>query len=260
MKELSLGQKIKKFRKRAGLSQMELELEIGASPGSISRIENGQVNPTKETIITIAEILKLTNTEIAYLFSIPVDSYINKTLNLVNSFTTAENVDAIMQTAVNEIAEKLNYISVCIFLLNGDKLEGKYINDCIFSRRAMQAAGTVFEKLSTTHEDNLCLKSAKTGEIYSHNDLYYFGVGAIHPKVLKFIQKLIGMKSAIAIPLKYNKKSFGSLYLCKKDENDYSLELPVITALADQLAATLSNARLIEELQSQVKQLSKTIQ
>ncbi|HEX9804761.1 MAG TPA: helix-turn-helix transcriptional regulator, partial [Candidatus Dojkabacteria bacterium] len=40
---------------------------IDSSAGAISRIENNQVNPTKETILNIAKILNLNNIEIDYL-------------------------------------------------------------------------------------------------------------------------------------------------------------------------------------------------
>ena len=62
-----LGVRIKYFRKRAGLSQLELESSIDASPGMVSRIENGQVNPTKESVRKIADVLKLNNLEVDYL-------------------------------------------------------------------------------------------------------------------------------------------------------------------------------------------------
>lgn len=62
-----LGKRLKFFRERAGMSQLQLENEIGASSGQISRIEKGIVNPTKETVIEIASSLKLMEKEIAYL-------------------------------------------------------------------------------------------------------------------------------------------------------------------------------------------------
>ncbi|MCA9386597.1 helix-turn-helix transcriptional regulator [Candidatus Dojkabacteria bacterium] len=66
----NIGSKIKFFRSRANHSQFQLETEIKASPGSISRIESGQVNPTKETILQIANTLKLNSQEINYLIGI----------------------------------------------------------------------------------------------------------------------------------------------------------------------------------------------
>lgn len=62
-----LGQKIKFFRKRAKISQFELEGKIGASAGSLSRIESGEVNPTKETLEKIKKALNLTYIETLFL-------------------------------------------------------------------------------------------------------------------------------------------------------------------------------------------------
>lgn len=67
------GQRIRHFRKRVGITQLELELRIDASFGSISRMENGQTNPTKETLFLIAEALRLDPYETAYLFGIELE-------------------------------------------------------------------------------------------------------------------------------------------------------------------------------------------
>ena len=58
-KSYKVGQKLKDFRISKGFTQQQLELEIEASSGHICRIEKGEVNPTKETLIKIAEILQL---------------------------------------------------------------------------------------------------------------------------------------------------------------------------------------------------------
>lgn len=70
MDKYSIGEKIRSFRVKSRLSQLDLELMTGASPGSISRIETGKVNPTKETIFSISNALKLGPQDIAYLFGI----------------------------------------------------------------------------------------------------------------------------------------------------------------------------------------------
>jgi transcriptional regulator with XRE-family HTH domain len=46
---------------------MELEHDIGASSGYISRIENGEINPTKESVNLIATALRLNDKEVDYL-------------------------------------------------------------------------------------------------------------------------------------------------------------------------------------------------
>lgn len=64
------GQRIRQFRKAAGITQIELELRINASFGSISRMENGLTNPTKETLFLIARALNLNAYQTAELFGI----------------------------------------------------------------------------------------------------------------------------------------------------------------------------------------------
>lgn len=61
-----LGQRLNYFRKRAGISQFDLELKLGLSSGVISRIQSGKVNPTKETLLAIASVLKMNSNEIDY--------------------------------------------------------------------------------------------------------------------------------------------------------------------------------------------------
>ena len=63
----NLGTRIRFFRKRAGISQLDLEAETSMSAGMVSRIETNQVNPNKETIFNIANVLNLNNEEIDYL-------------------------------------------------------------------------------------------------------------------------------------------------------------------------------------------------
>lgn len=65
-----LGKRLKFFRERAHISQFDLENKIEGANGMISRIENGKVNPCKETVLGIAEVLGLNNCELDYLIGI----------------------------------------------------------------------------------------------------------------------------------------------------------------------------------------------
>ena len=74
MDELPLGRKIYVLREDRALSQTKLEVEAGLSFGTLSRIENGNINPTKETIIKIAQVLDLQDDEFNYLISLQKSS------------------------------------------------------------------------------------------------------------------------------------------------------------------------------------------
>ncbi len=51
------GQKVREVRKKKGLSQEQVALEIGMDLTSINEIENGHRNPTFLTIYKIAQAL-----------------------------------------------------------------------------------------------------------------------------------------------------------------------------------------------------------
>jgi transcriptional regulator with XRE-family HTH domain len=94
----TLGDKIMHFRKKAGFSQFELEIEIDASPGSLSRIEHGSTNPSKETLNKIAEALNLNFREVDYLngplSKLPSESEINDAVDSIHQYLNNDNVIA----------------------------------------------------------------------------------------------------------------------------------------------------------------------
>ncbi len=61
---LKLGQRIVALRKEKGWSQRDLAFECGKEPQSITRIENGQTNPTAFYLKTIADALGVTLSEL----------------------------------------------------------------------------------------------------------------------------------------------------------------------------------------------------
>lgn len=70
--ELTISEKVRFFRRRAGYSQLNLEAEADLSEGSISRIENENRNPTKETLAKIAKVLELDAKETAFLMDVNI--------------------------------------------------------------------------------------------------------------------------------------------------------------------------------------------
>lgn len=65
--ELTLGRKLYAFREDRKISQTRVEVETGLSFGTISRIENNVINPTKETLTRISAFLRLDSSEFNYL-------------------------------------------------------------------------------------------------------------------------------------------------------------------------------------------------
>jgi transcriptional regulator with XRE-family HTH domain len=63
--QYKLGNLIRQYRRRAGISQLELEIRIDAAFSSISKIEAGKVDLSKETLNKIVSALNLTTYEAA---------------------------------------------------------------------------------------------------------------------------------------------------------------------------------------------------
>ena len=59
-----LGKKIKKYRNKAGLSQLKLALSSNISRTQISRLENGEISTSVVTFLRIAKALDLNQEEI----------------------------------------------------------------------------------------------------------------------------------------------------------------------------------------------------
>jgi transcriptional regulator with XRE-family HTH domain len=60
MSQLSLGQRIRYYRTKAGLSQKALAASVGLSPTVLSRYEADKLEPNVLTLMNIAKVLKIT--------------------------------------------------------------------------------------------------------------------------------------------------------------------------------------------------------
>ena len=88
----NIGRRLRYFREQRRVSQMDVELAIDAAFGSISRMESGKVNPTKETVEKIAKFLKLTDAELDYIIgptSIPAT--LEESTNAINTISSYFN-------------------------------------------------------------------------------------------------------------------------------------------------------------------------
>jgi len=59
-----LGQNIKKARKKAGLTQLDVAEKSAISVNYFARIERGEVNPSMDILEQIAKALKVKSSEI----------------------------------------------------------------------------------------------------------------------------------------------------------------------------------------------------
>lgn len=159
-----IGDKIRFFRKRSGVSQFDLETAIEASPGSLSRIENGSTNPTKETLHKIIKHLHLNLREQNYLSELyseePTEKEINGAIEEVENNFKNENVFAYL------IDEGYNvyFVSDAMSYLLGSnpgeirKIYGMNIFEILFKN---DTGVNIFELISEDEKDFVILSLIK---------------------------------------------------------------------------------------------------
>lgn len=154
--EPTLGKKILFFRKRSGLSQFALESEIEAAPGTISRIENNEVNPLKETVLKIANVLNLSTEEVDYLIGITAFP------------ATSEAIEKAKVESSNELEKvgKLSYLlderwrlhkfsNDFLKFLSLDSKELEYMIGKTTTQLIVKSDSPLLERLDQNHYENL---------------------------------------------------------------------------------------------------------
>lgn len=239
-----LGQKIRNFRLRLGLSQFKLEELIDASPGSISRIENGDVNPTKETLLKIMEVLQLSSKEGASLFGIEVEDKSLSIAKLTANLYKSQNIDELLQKSVDDIVFELGLLSAFVALQDGDKLYARATTNNMISKQGLRLIGKSLTSLnvSITHDRNNLLVKAfneKTPQVdYQLKD---FIVPAVNEKLALILEKLSRAKASLAVPIINDGKSIGCIFFCKNYKDDFRDEIAILTVFADLIGIAIVN-------------------
>lgn len=247
----TLGEKIKQYRLRSNLSQFELESKINASNGTISRIENNTINPTKETLLKLIDILNLNVNELLDLFGIKKSNNLEALVKSAKELNKDLNLDHVLQSAVNEIVYELGLSGSFIVLKEGDKLYSKAVTQDWVIKLAMKFIPGKFTSLSVDidkDQDNLMVKSFLNQKEYVSNNLHDFIVPAVNRNVSDTLTKFTGMKSAIVLPIILNNKSIGSIYFSRNNTSDFKDILDVLKLFTEHISLAIENARKYEEL------------
>lgn len=113
---MSIGEKIKKYRKEKGLTQRELADKLNIATNSLSRYETGERRPPIDMIEKIAEILNVTPIQLMY------DEEVENTLNQ-SADDEAQRQEMYLKKLREDTINK--YDSLDLF---GQKAANKYIN------------------------------------------------------------------------------------------------------------------------------------
>ncbi|MCA9385767.1 helix-turn-helix transcriptional regulator [Candidatus Dojkabacteria bacterium] len=254
----NIGKKLKKFRNQKGMSQLELEIKIGASAGSISRIESGKVNPTKETITDIIEGLGLNVLQVATLFNIRNEE-IPSVMDVTKDLLFSSDLNYILQSSVNGITKKLDLLASVILIIEDDRLYSTNFTQHWYTTAVTKLLPKSFSTYSvslTEHNDNACVESALSNKSIHINNLHRATIHAYSRKTTKAISRLIGFKSGIILPIYCHDSPLGSILFCKSYEDDFEVEIPMLRTYTNHIAAAINNANKLYELKNKLNRMT----
>jgi GAF domain-containing protein len=258
MKNNIIGDQIKKYRKRAKKSQLDLELAIGCSQGSISRIENGEVNPSKETLVHIIDVLNLKSFEAAPLLGLNIENIVDL-VTISAKLNESLNLDETFQHSVDKVCEELNLVAGSIALVVGNRLYAQTLTQNLITKIILKVIPIPIKSVSVSLEidkTNLMVKSIHTKQIYISSRVSDFTVPALSLQVSNLMQKVSGIKSSIALPLIFDSQAIGVISFGKSyEDNSFTNELPVLKAFAEHIAVAIHNAQKYETLKSEIEKL-----
>jgi transcriptional regulator with XRE-family HTH domain len=261
--KLTLGEKIRSFRKRAGLSQFELENKIGASAGTLSRIESNEVNPTKETLIRLADSLELNQYDAAELFNIDLKGELTKIGNVSKVLNTSIDMDEIFTIAVRNFIDVIDISFASIWYWDPEEgkltLKGVRIPNLVWKLAAKilgeNLSMVYFSTSIPSHKNNGILQTILSGKVTTVDDFYEIANPIVNKITAKLFQKYLNAKKIIHIPIIFNEIKLGVIGLIyEKDvvtEGDYLR----FQAFVDQIAVALYNAKRYSELREKYSEL-----
>jgi DNA-binding XRE family transcriptional regulator len=243
----TIGQKLKLYRTQTQMSQMDLEVAIDASFGSISRIETGRVNPTKETIISIAKVLRMQTREIADLFGIDTSNE-HHLLKLVSELHKFNSRVSLCEFIVNKLTLHLGYLASLLLIKTGNTLTCRALTNNNISKNTFNILhkflGVELQDISVSLErqsDGLLNKVVQSG---AHEECRYtadFATPTIPKVFADMIQKVTGDKRYGIFPITSRNTTHGLLIFAKKIDQSYEAESESLYAITEQIGLAISS-------------------
>ncbi len=258
--KLTLGEKIKFFRTQKKLSQSDLEIEGNISFGTISRIESGQINPTKETLAKIIAALDIKPNQAASLFDINFNDNLARIVKISKKLSSSLDIDEILQASVNEITYELDLLGAVIFLVKDDRIYSQTFTQTWYSKIILNLIPAPMKELSMSIKENphnLLIKTIKEKKpkysLYARD----FAAPIISAELTDILQKIAGHKCGICFPIISEDKAIGAILFSKNYIDDFSSEKKILEAYVEHVGAVLGNAQKYQNLKEKIKQLKK---
>jgi transcriptional regulator with XRE-family HTH domain len=237
----SVGELIRSYRQEKGLSQIDLEAGIGAAFGSLTKIESGKTNPSKETIHKIIDFLDLTPAYALKLFDINM-SFFGQIIDNVHKLADVEEIGDVMSIALNDVREQLGLAGGAFYLLEEGELRLKALSSTTSISLVRKIVKDPFRSLKFNleqHPENLLVQAVLKNEIVLTDSLYEM----VRPQMGKWLadraQKITFTAEIIGIPVLKNSKVAGLMTYGSTSKTHFRFELDLLKAFVAEIGQAL---------------------
>lgn len=237
----SLGELIRFYRTEKGLSQLELEIGIDAAFGSLTKIEKGKINPSKQTLHKIIDFLELPPMAAARLFDIDI-ALISNVISQLNKLETVTELNEVLDIAMHDIRLQLGLAGGAFYLVEDGKLCLKALSSTNFIslvRKIIKDPLSLLKFDLEQDKDNLLVQAVLTNKVVCTNNLH----DMVLPKMNKWLadraQKITLTKQAMALPVLRGEKVAGLIVYGSLTGGDFRHELEPLKSFALGIGSTL---------------------
>jgi two-component system NtrC family sensor kinase len=172
------------------------------------------------------------------------------------------DLQEVLQKVVSGVVKGLGYSVAGVAIINERK---GVAENMVFSgvdpsllKRAEHIAGLKIRDASLPLDDteNLAIRTLNTGEILVTDSLYGVLKPMMGQRVCNTIQKLLNLKTIVAVPLLVEDKPVGGLLALLDKAEATEQELASLLAFANQGALAIHNAKLYERTEKRLEELS----
>lgn len=236
------GAIIRKLRKSRKVSQFELEAAIGAGFGSISKIELGKVEASKQTLIKIVEFLKLAPHEVSILYSIDLNHY-RKIISSINSLYAQKGIEDVLQTIVDEISSNLGYIGVSSFLIEENYIVYKTVSKQWFTSKILAILGSEIRNIRFNLEmtdPTPQVVSVLNRSLVISSSLSDCMRPCINSNIADIIQRIVGLDRIAYLPIiSSGSNVLGLIGVGMAKDHPFEEELPILYGYLDAATCVL---------------------
>lgn len=237
----SIGELIRNYRLEKGLNQIDLEVGIDAAFGSISKIESGKTNPSKETLHKIIEFLDLPPVYALKLFNIDM-SFLGAIVDQLKRLKDVKELDEVMSIAMNEVRLQLGLAGGAFYLIDDNQLSLRSLSSTYFMslvRRIVKNPYGMLKFHLTNHPENILVQAVLGNEIVITNDLY----DMVRPQMSKWLsdraQKITFTKQVIGIPIQKHGKVAGLITYGSLTGNNFRFEIEPLKAFVEEVGIAI---------------------